>query len=263
MFLVVGGTAARQPVAFDGVVRPAVNDGATLVHVDPYQNETTAHADVVLPVAAGVEKDGTVTNLDRQVQRLRAVHQPPPSVRTDFEVLRSLGCRLVGGFDYADPSEVFEELRRVTLIYRGLSYEELAASSRRWPTESDGTSLYAESFATDDGRAPFVSVGVPSADSSDRSGLHLVVGDRVGGFVSTAVEEPSDRLTIHPDDAAAEGVADNDAVVVSNDAATVEVTAHVSEAIRPGVVYLNADTGNPLVRGEASTVGIAPKTTSS
>lgn len=234
-----------------------------LTVLELFRNETTAHADVVLPVAAGVEKDGTVTNLDRQVQRLRAVHQPPPSVRTDFEVLRSLGCRLVGGFDYADPSEVFEELRRVTPLYRGLSYEELAASSRRWPTESDGAYLYTESFATDDGRAPFVSVGVQSADSSDRSGLHLVVGDRVGGFVSTAVEEPSDRLTIHPDDAAAEGVADNDAVIVSNDAATVEVTAHVSEAIRPGVVYLNADTGDPLVRGEDSTVGIAPKTTSS
>lgn len=236
-----------------------------LVVHELFRNETTAHADVVLPVAAGVEKDGTVTNLDRQVQRVHAVHQPPPSVRTDFEVLRSLGCRLVGGFDYTGPSEVFEELQRVTPPYSGLSYEELATSSRRWPTKNagDGTYLYTESFATDDGRAPFVASGVSSTDSTDRNGLRLVVGDRVGGFVSTAVGESDNRLTVHPDDAAAEGVEDGDPVVVSNDVARVEATAHVSEVIRPGVVYLHADTGDPLVRGEGSTVGIAPKTTGS
>ncbi len=235
-----------------------------LVVHELFRNETTAHADVILPVAAGVEKNGTVTNLDRQVQRLRAVHQPPPSVRTDFEVLRSLGYRLVGGgFDYAGPNEVFEELQRVTPPYSSLSYEELATSSRRWPTKGadDSTYLYTESFSTDDGRAPFVSVGVQLADSPDWNGLRLVVGDRVGGFTSTAADGPGDRLTIHPDDADAEGVADGDRVVVSNDAATVEATVHVSEAIRPGVVYLHADTGDPLVRGEDSTVGIAPKTT--
>jgi len=235
-----------------------------LVVTELSPSETTAHADVVLPAAAGVEKAGTTTNLDRQVQRLRPVADPPGEARPDFAVLRDLGRRLVGdAFDHATPRAAFAELTRVAPTYADLSYDALGERSRRWPARGDDGDdtgdgiLYAESFATDDGRAPFVPLYPEgTVDDGGRDGLRLVVGDRAGGFVDA--DGTDRRLTVHPDDATTRGLADGDAVVVENDAATVETTARVSSAVRPGVVYLHADAADPLVRGGETTVTVRP-----
>lgn len=237
---------------------------STLVVAECFHTETTRHADVVLPAATGVEKAGTMTNLDRQVQRLWPRADPPGGARPDFEILRALGRRLVGEtFDHDGRAEVFAELARVAPPYAGLSYEELETEPGRWPTDAAGRPadavLYRDSFATADGRAPFVAVDLSDADEpAGGDGLHLVVGDRAGQFTASGASPVDERLTVHPADAAARNVADGQPVVVSNDGARVETTAHVSRAIREGAVYLHASVADPLVRGREPVVEIIP-----
>ncbi|MGV9991245.1 molybdopterin oxidoreductase family protein [Streptomyces sp. NPDC003374] len=111
-----------------------------LVVADFVPSETAALADVVLPVAQWAEEEGTMTSLEGRVLRRRAHLRPPPGVRTDLEVLRSLAVRLGQDADRfpARPREVFEELRRATAggvaDYSGISYERLdAGEALHWP----------------------------------------------------------------------------------------------------------------------------------
>lgn len=239
----------------------------TLVVHELIPSETTEHADVVLPVAAGVEKAGTVTNLDRQVQRLFSLSSPPADVRTDFAVLRELGRRLVGeGFDYEGPRDVFDEITRVTPPYASLSYDDLAERSRRWPSEDGGNGsigaastgfLYPKSFATDGGRASFVTPALSTNETGDGA-LHLVVGDRAGEFPSSGEGAVDERLTVHPTDAETHDVRDAEPVVVENAAGTVTAITNVSEAVRPGTVYLHARVADPLTRSGETSVTLRP-----
>lgn len=231
----------------------------TLVVSELTPSETTAHADVVFPAAAGVERAGTVTNLDRQVQRLRPLAEPPGEARTDFEILSELGRRLVGdGFDFEGPDEAFAELRTVAPPYAGLSYDGLADESRRWPAfagegDEDEAStelfLYGDGFDTPDGRAAFVTVDLSGLPEPDDTGdrLRLVVGDRAGAF-GTGGDAVGHSLTVHPADARARNVADGDQILIASGDATVETTATVSDAVRRGVVHLHASVADPLVR---------------
>ncbi|GGL37224.1 hypothetical protein GCM10009037_20960 [Halarchaeum grantii] len=212
----------------------------SLVVVDVYETDTTAHADVVLPAAVGLEKEGTVTNLDRRVQALAAVADPPGEARTDFEILCDLGTRLAGdGFDYAAPADAFAELRAVSPVHADVAVGE------RWG--SDG-------IATADGRAAF-SEGDVSVEAADVEGLALVVGSRAGGFGASDVRA-DDALHLNPADATALNLADGDAVRVSTDGASVETTLTVSEGVREGVAFLHADVADPLVRAGAATVDV-------
>lgn len=95
-----------------------------LVVQEMFPSETTAYADVVLPASAWAEKTGTVTNLDRQVQRVYPTGMPSGEARPDFDVLRTIGTRLTDlRFDYEDPSDVFAEISRVNPLYAGMDYE--------------------------------------------------------------------------------------------------------------------------------------------
>jgi len=262
--VVVGENPAVSKRDADGTAR-RLADLSVLVVAECFHTETTRHADVVLPAAVGVEKAGTVTNLDRQVQRLRPRVDPPGDARPDFEILRALGRRLVDdAFADADPAATFAELTRVAPPYADLRYDDLADRPGRWPTDASGTRsgadvLYRDSFATGDGRAPFVTVDLPArpGDQADDGGLHLVVGDRAGRFAGDEPATDDEALVVHPEDAAAHDVVDGAPVVVSNDAASVETTARVSPSIRRGTVYLHASVADPLVRGGDAVVDLS------
>jgi len=224
-----------------------------LVVVEIADSETTPHADVVLPGAAGLEKAGTVTNLDRRVQRLRPAAEPPGDARPDFAVLRALGRRLVGeaAFDHDDPAAARAELARVAPTHAGFGADD--ALGERWPLDRPGV-LYRESFGTPDGRARFVAPG-PVAEAVDDGGLRLVTGGRA----SDAEPAPNDRhLRMHPDDAAEQGVAADEPVVVATGGASVEAPVAVDASVRQGTVYLHAAVADPLLREEGSTVSVEP-----
>src|SRR5207237_9639346 len=124
-------------------------------------------ADVVLPVAQWAEESGTMTNLEGRVLRRQRLMAPPVGVRTDLEVLSALAARLgcLTGFAH-EPADVFAELRRATdgaiADYSGIDDARLDSEAGvYWPCPqgTDGTPrLFAERFATPDGRARFVDV---------------------------------------------------------------------------------------------------------
>jgi len=225
----------------------------TLVVVDVARSETTPYADVVLPAAGGLEKPGTVTNLDRQVQRFRPVVDPPGEARTDFRILRELGDRLLeDGFGDVTPGEVFAELARVTSLFEGTAYDAIDENGYRWPDEQ--AVLYRESFDTADGTAPFVPVQ-PVVEAPEERGLQLVVGGRASDVEATAGKQ---GLGIHPEDAAERGVTAGDRVVVSDGDSLVTARAEPDESVRRGTVYLHAAVADPIVRGGADRVSVEP-----
>ncbi|GAA0231671.1 molybdopterin oxidoreductase family protein [Haladaptatus pallidirubidus] len=232
-----------------------------------FPNETTAHADVVLPASSWAEKAGTVTNTDRQVQRMRPTGDPSGNARTDLEILCELGVRLTGeSFEYDGPEAVFSELVRVTPQYAGMSYDGIGDGSQRWPfpkgadEDSGGTGvLHRGRFASGARRVPLVPVEhVEPVDEENRKSESLVLttGRVVEHFNSGVVTRRSDVLThlrstdalqIHPDDAEERGIEDGDRVVVENDHGRIEASAAVTPSIRPDVVFLTFHFAERLV----------------
>jgi formate dehydrogenase major subunit len=245
---------------------------------------TTEHADVVLPASAWAEKAGTVTNLDRQVQRMQPMTAPPGNARRDFAVLRELGRRLTDqAFDYEGPAEVFAELTRVNPDYAGMSYEGVGRGGQRWPfpagAEEGVEVLHRERFANGDRRAPFGSAVDPgrfdgdgrgtssaadgdSSDADDR--LALLTGSRRGEFTSGTTGPAGARgavdeeLGVHPADADARAVADGERVVVEGCNARVRATATHTESVRRGTVHLHASVAEPLVGEGRTRVRLVP-----
>ncbi|PSP88316.1 formate dehydrogenase subunit alpha [Halobacteriales archaeon QS_4_69_34] len=245
---------------------------------------TTEHADVVLPASAWAEKGGTVTNLDRQVQRTTPLRSPPGNARRDLAVLRELGRRLTDrAFDYEGPAEVFAELTRVSPDYAGMSYEGVGRGGQRWPfpagAEEGVEVLHRERFANDDRRAPFGSAvdpgrfdgdgrGTGSALDGDAPGvddrLALLTGSRRGEFTSGTTGPTGARgavdggLGVHPADADARAVADGERVVVESCNARVRATATHTESVRRGTVHLHASVAEPLVGEGRTRVRLVP-----
>ncbi|RRJ29569.1 molybdopterin oxidoreductase family protein [Halocatena pleomorpha] len=243
--LVVGENPAIEKRDAD-LVTSQLDALETLVVLDVFPSETMEHADIVLPAAIGLEKTGTVTNLDRRVQWLSVATSPPGMARTDYAILAALGKRLVGsGFAPPDPEAAFDELRAVNPLYEKLP----DTADERWPVDNDSP-LYADGFATHDGKAPFMPltqvVALPTDDE-----LVLVVGSRAGGF---EVEHTVDnRIRLNVDDATVRGIEDGDRVVVATGDSTVMTTAAVGDAVREGTAYLHADVADPLVRSATGT----------
>jgi formate dehydrogenase major subunit len=248
-------------------VRAALERFATLVVHDGFLTETAEYADVVLPGSLWAEKSGTVTNTDRQVMRMRPNTTPPGDARTDLDILCTLAERLgtLGlpvdfDLDGDSPEAVFDELTRVSPIYRGMSYEGIGTGSQRWPFDAErgeGTAvLHRDVFASGSKTAPFrVVEHVDPADELDEDALVLTTGRVIQHFNSGALTRRSgtlmrmrgeDVLQIHPDDAAARGIDDGAQVRVENDRGRVELAAEVTPAVRRGTVFMTFHYADPL-----------------
>ncbi|WP_267642248.1 formate dehydrogenase subunit alpha [Haloarchaeobius amylolyticus] len=242
-------------------VREQLEECFLVVH-DIFPSETTEYADVVLPGSAWAEKEGTVTNTDRQVMRMRPNTTPPGDARTDLAIIRELGRRITDdAFEYDSPAQVFAELTRATPIYGGMRYENIGDGSLRWPfpegAESGTDVLHVDRFEHGDRTAEFrVVEHVDPVDPVAEDDLVLTTGRVIEHFNSGAVTRRSDTLLrlrgaetlqIHPDDAEARGIEDGETVRVENDRGAVTVAAEVTPAIRRGAVFMTFHDDDPLV----------------
>ncbi|WP_237561596.1 molybdopterin oxidoreductase family protein [Halorubrum halophilum] len=238
-------------------VRQQLDALDTLVVVDVMSNETTQHADVVLPAMTGAEKEGTVTNLERRVQRLQQVQTPPERARSDFEILSDIGARVTDRpdeFDYASVADVFDELSRVAPTHVGMSYDEIGREGSQWPVDC-GDVLYRDEFETADSRARFGSAQPLISPGSD-DGFWLVTGGRMSEFHDDA-SSGDPTLRINPTDARELGVDPGATVDVSSDGTAVRTRVQLDDGIRCGAVYLPANVADPLLRHGATTVSVA------
>ena len=250
-----------------------------LVVQDIFLTETAELADIVLPATSFAEKEGTFTNTERRVQRVRQVIDPVGNAKNDLWITCELAKRLGGtGFDLSGPEETMKEISSLVPSYGGITYERLEGRGLQWPCPSKdhpGTPiLHTEKFATDTGKGKFkpLSYVKPSEEpdesfplllTTDRS-LYHYHGSLTRRVYGLNVLNKEELLKIHPQDAEDCGISDDQMVEVSSRRGKVKVRARVTDTITPGTVSMTfhfAETPtNVLTSPELDTVAKTPAT---
>ncbi len=229
-----------------------------LVAQDLFINESGAFADVFLPAASWAEKDGTFTNTDRRVQRVRRALTPRGQSRPDWEIICDLAKRVEARlgrpysayWDYAHPSEILAEVSRAVPEYAGVNYSRIEAQGLQTPVWDDahpGTPyLFAQNFPR--GRGKFTPLEfVPSVELPDDEYPLILTTGRVlehwhGGSMTrhSKLDDlyPEARLQLNPMDAAMFGIEDGQAVRVRSRRGEIVLRADVTEKTSPGVVFI-------------------------
>ena len=251
---VIGENPARSE-ADGGRANHLLTGLDTLIVQDLFLTSTAEMADVVLPASASfAEADGTVTNSERRVQRVRRAVAPPAGARDDIAILAALSRRLGRDLGEPTPEELWDELRALSPMHGGMSYARLAAEGGiQWPcpdADSPGTPfLHGRLWAEPRGgpAAPFhVVAQVAPFEALDADfPLRLTTGRRLESF-NTGVQSQSYRsplrrresLDVSPTDAARHGVADGEVVRVSSRRGAVEVPVRIDPTLRPGLVFM-------------------------
>jgi formate dehydrogenase major subunit len=146
---------------------------------DIFFSHTCQYADVVLPGAPSLEKEGTFTSTERRIQRLYEVLEPLDGCRPDWKIVRDVANQMGAGWHYQHPSEIMDEIASLTPMFAGVNYERLAGyKSLQWPVAADGTDQplhYTKGFAFPDGKArlfPVSWIG-PTDQPNAEFDLHL------------------------------------------------------------------------------------------
>jgi len=224
-----------------------------LVVQDLFLTETAQLADVVFPAVSFAEKDGTFTNTERRVQRVRRAIDTVGNSRADWEIICDIAKNTgAQGFDFKNPKEIMEEIRDVTPQYGGITYERIKGVGLQWPCpdkDHPGTPyLYGEKFSTPSGRAKFSPVAYtppgevtsheyPFVLTTRRSFFHFhsTLSRKVAGMNVLRGEE---RVEINPVDAAPLEIEDGDAVKVTSKRGSVRAKAKITKTTPPGVVSM-------------------------
>ena len=226
-----------------------------LVVQDLYLTRTAELAHVVLPATASwSEAEGTVTNSERRVQRVRKALEPPPGACDDIEIVSGLARRLGREWGPASAEAVWDELRSLSPMHRGMSYARLEAlGGIQWPCPDEdhpGTpTLHTRLWARPAGGppAPFsvVEFEPPVDELTPEFPIRLTTGRRLDSFntgvQSSRYESPLRRgetVDLHPDDAARLGLAQGDAARVVSRRGAVEAPVRLDPGLRPGLAFL-------------------------
>ncbi|MCA9843773.1 MAG: formate dehydrogenase subunit alpha [Dehalococcoidia bacterium] len=220
-----------------------------IVIQDLFLNETASYAHVFLPGSTFLEKDGTFTNAERRLGRVRKV-VPPKAGMADWEITCALSNALGYPMNYKHPSEIMEEIARLTPTFAGVTYEKLdRLGSVQWPCNDaapEGTPvMHADGFVRGKGQF-MVTEYIPTEErTTDRFPLLLTTGRILSQYNVGAQTRRTanvewfdeDVLEIHPWDAENRGINDGDLVELASRAGTTTLPAQISERMQPGVVY--------------------------
>ncbi|MEK7281516.1 MAG: formate dehydrogenase subunit alpha [Chloroflexota bacterium] len=234
------------------VCQGALEELEFLAVQDIFLTETAKLAHVVLPAASFAERDGTFTNTERRVQRVRQAINPVGQSRPDWWIICQIAQRLGGkGFDYERPSQIMEEVAKLVPSYAGISYERLEAGGLQWPcpnpTHPGTPILHTQSFIRGKGKffpleyrppAEMPDEEYPLMLTTERSLFHFHTGTltrKVKGLNELRGEE---LVEVHPQDARRLDIVDGEWVRVSSRRGEVEVKVKVTEASPRGVVCM-------------------------
>jgi formate dehydrogenase major subunit len=230
-------------------VQAALESLECLVVQDLFLNETAKYAHVFLPGASFLEKDGTFTNAERRISRVRRV-MPPLCGKEDWQVTVDLANALGCHMEYPDPGAIMEEIARLTPTFRGVSYGRLdALGSIQWPCDEaapEGTPvLHVETFARGRGRFEITEYVATDERANRRFPLLLTTGRILSQYnvgaqtrrTANSAWHPEDILEIHPVDAEERGVTEGDWVGITSRIGSTVLRARLTERVKPGVVY--------------------------
>jgi len=220
---------------------------------DIFLTETAQLAHVVLPGAAFVEKDGTFSNTDRRVQRVRKAVEPPGSAKADWAILCALAQKMgASGFDFASPQEIMVEVAKLTPSYGGITYERLEQlGSLQWPCptpDHPGTPyLHKGKFSRGLGHfhavefkepAELPDTEYPFTLTTGRLMFHYHTGTMTRRSEKLEQEVPAAYVEMHPDDAAKVGLNGDRRVRVLSRRGQIELGVRVTRRIKPGIVFI-------------------------
>jgi len=232
---------------------------------DLFLNETASYAHVFLPGSSFLEKDGTFVNAERRIGRVRRA-VPPMAGKADWEITIALSEALGYPMHYNHPSEIMDEIARLTPTFAGVSFEKLdQLGSVQWPCNDkapEGTPvMHMGSFVRGKGRFMITEFVPTDERTTGRFPLILTTGRILSQYnvgaqtrrTENNVWHDMDVLEIHPSDAEDRGIKDGDLVSLASRAGDITLPAHISERMQPGVVYTtfhHAMTGANVVTTE-------------
>ena len=230
-------------------IAAAMREMEFVVVQDLFLNETARFAHVFLPGSSFLEKNGTFTNAERRISRVRKVVEPLAGYE-DWEITMMLSNALGYPMHYTHPSEIMEEIAALTPTFTGVTYEKLdRLGSIQWPCNDaapDGTTtMHVGEFVRGKGKF-YVTEYVPTSErTTDRYPLILTTG-RVLAHYNVGVQtrrtansefHPEDFLEIHPHDAETRGLTEGDWAGISSRAGETVMRVRVTDRVEPGVVY--------------------------
>jgi formate dehydrogenase major subunit len=216
---------------------------------DLFLNETANYAHVFLPGSTFLEKDGTFTNAERRINRVRRV-MAPRNGYADWEVTLMLANAMGAGWTYTHPAQVMDEIAATTPSFAGVSYEVLEEKgSVQWPCNEkapEGTPImHVDGFVR--GRGRFITTEYVATEerTGPRFPLLLTTGRILSQYnvgaqtrrTENVAWHPEDVLEIHPHDAEVRGVKQGDWVRLASRAGETSLRAHLTDRVSPGVVY--------------------------
>jgi len=222
-----------------------------LVVQDIFLTETAQLADVVLPSACFAEKDGTFSNTERRVQRIRKAVDPPGEAWDDWKITCEIAKRMGYAMDYADSEAIFREITEVTPSYAGLSYDRIEVEGLHWPCptpDHPGTPiLHSGQFPKGKGTFHAIDYIPPAEQADDDYPMYLTTGRVLYQYHTGSMTRKTDGLNerapgsfveISPQDADKYGIEDGAAVTVASRRGEIEVQVQISDKAVTGTVFI-------------------------
>jgi formate dehydrogenase major subunit len=216
---------------------------------DLFLNETANYAHIFLPGSTFLEKDGTFTNAERRINRVRKV-MPPKNGYADWEITLLIADAMGVPMQYAHPSEIMDEIARLTPSFAGVSYAKLdEMGSVQWPCNEKkplgSPVMHIDGFVRGKGKFMITEYVPTDERTGPRFPLLLTTGRILSQYnvgaqtrrTDNVVWHQEDRLEIHPHDAEQRGVRDGDWVRIQSRAGETSLRALITDRVAPGVVY--------------------------
>ncbi len=231
-----------------------------LIVQDIFPSETAFLAHVILPAAASLEKDGTVTNTERRVQLTRPALAAPGEARPDWQITTDLAARFdekmeagraAGYWEFDSTAEIFEELAAATPIYAGMSHDRVAGQGLQWPCpdpDHSGTPiLHRDRFSRGLGKFSAIEASDPAELPDEEYPLVLTTGRVLYHYHSgtmtrrsapLAWREPAGFVEVNPEDAEIVGLGDEQNVTIKSRRGSVRTKVRLSRDVPPGTIFL-------------------------
>ena len=230
-------------------VRQALTSMDLVVVQDLFLNETAKYAHVFLPGSSFLEKDGTFTNAERRLNRVRPV-MPSLVGKDEWQIVCDIATAMGYPMHYDSAAQIMDEIAATTPTFAGVSFARLdAEGSMQWPVNDKaphGTpTMHVDGFVRGKGRL-VPTVYVPTTETTNRRFPLILTTGRILTQYNVGAQtrrtanttwHPEDVLEIHPSDAQMRGIATGDRVELSSRVGVTTLTAMVSERMQPGVVY--------------------------
>jgi formate dehydrogenase alpha subunit len=241
-------------------VQKALQQVDFLVVQDIFLTDTAKAADVVFPAACYAEKDGTFTNTERRVQRVRKAVNPPGEARPDWKIFCDLSDRMGYKMDYNAPEDIFEEIRRMLPQYQGITYERLDEFGLQWPVPDEnhpGTPvLHTKEFTR--GKGLFIPEEfIPPVEQVDKEyPMYFTTGRDLARYNFSSMTgktaeidaiSPEAKAEFNPIDAEQLNIAEGDMVRLTSRRGSVKLKATITDRSQEGTVFTTYNHTNTLV----------------